>query len=70
MEVIQQNLMSQICGADLNIVGNASSIEFYLFQVDEVLIFNRTLTEPETILLNQISCPKGWLIYSSLFTQL
>ena len=63
MEVIQQNLMSQICSEDLNIVGNASSIEFYAsVEVDELLIFNRTLTEPGNILLNRISCPNGWLI--------
>ena len=40
--------------ADLNIVGTAGFLTFYAsVEVDEFLVFNRTLTEPEIILLNQ-----------------
>ena len=40
--------------ADLNHVGTPNFFSFYAsVEVDELLIFNRTLTEPEIILLKQ-----------------
>ena len=40
--------------ADLHHTGTPNFISFYAsVEVDELLIFNRTLTEPEIILLNQ-----------------
>ena len=40
--------------ADFNVRDTANTLTFYAsVEVDELLIFNRTLTEPEIILLNQ-----------------
>ena len=45
----------QIGRADLNVAGTANTMQFYAsVDVDDLLIYNRTLTEPEIILLKQI----------------
>ena len=45
----------QIGRADLNVAGTANTMQFYAsVDVDDLLIYNRSLTEPEIILLKQI----------------
>ena len=44
----------QIGRADLNVAGTANTMQFYAsVEVDELSIYNRTVTEPEIILLKQ-----------------
>ena len=47
----------QLGRIDLHHTGTTSTLPFYsAVEVDELLIYNRTVTEPEIILLSQIPC--------------